>query len=430
MFRKNQNVIVEETEGKLRESLTAIELRCTSAETCNKELLKSTNELLQFMTSLDYVKKMIEDAGQQTELVETVAASSEELSASTEDISNYVQESNKTISDTMIETGNSLSKIDHTFETIENNMNQILLAKNTMDEVNLETGKINDIVNVIKGIANQTNLLALNASIEAARSGEHGKGFAVVADEIKKLSHNVTKEVDLIQEMVNRLNSKITDASMEIHNVINSFQSCKILIDDATSGIKDIKGAMNSVGDSFSEISANIQEQTAATEEMSSSLMVINEKSAGLKKEAGRTGQAYYDISQRIDHMRMNAVSKSNSIDSATMIELTITDHLMWKWKVYNMLLGYNQINIDTVGDHIDCRLGKWLKTLDSSNEKVTEILTKMEAPHCKTHESARDAVSAYNNNDIRKAEQCIKDIEEHSLTVVECLNNLKKVLI
>ena len=46
---------------------------------------------------------------------------------------------------------------------------------NTSDNVQVLSdryGSIEEMVNVIQGIADQTNLLALNAAIEAARAGE------------------------------------------------------------------------------------------------------------------------------------------------------------------------------------------------------------------------------------------------------------------
>lgn len=42
----------------------------------------------------------------------------------------------------------------------------------TMREIAQDSGRIEDIVGVIDGIAFQTNILALNAAVEAARAGE------------------------------------------------------------------------------------------------------------------------------------------------------------------------------------------------------------------------------------------------------------------
>lgn len=392
---------------------------------CIINTVGNVNELLQFMTNLDYVKEMIQDANSQSRMIESVATSSEEMAASTEDISNYVQESNVNMKHAMEETGESLKQVDLAFKQVESNISEIDAVSDIMNEVINETIKINELVNVIKTVADQTNLLSLNASIEAARAGEHGRGFAVVANEIKKLAENTKEQVDIIQSIVDGLNLKINKASDEIERVVSTFDGSKVAINEATGGIKNINVTMSSIENSFTSITANIEEQTAASQEMSSNLQLISDKAVRLRDEADRTGQAFFDISQKVDNLRVNALCNIDNLDPAIMIKLSITDHLMWKWRVYNMILGYIQLDANTVGDHHSCRLGQWLSTLDKEDGKISSILADIEQPHSDIHKAAKKAILEFNNGNKVIAEQLLPEIENNSKIVVAGLNSL-----
>jgi methyl-accepting chemotaxis protein len=108
--------------------------------------------------------------------------------------------------------------------------------------------KIGDITKLIRDVAGQTNLLALNATIEAARAGEAGRGFAVVASEVKSLAAQTEKAT--------------VDISRQIMEVQNSSGK-------AVEAFGRIAKRMDKINDYTSAIAASVQEQSAATDDIS-----------------------------------------------------------------------------------------------------------------------------------------------------------------
>ena len=108
--------------------------------------------------------------------------------------------------------------------------------------------KIGDVVKLIRNIAGQTNLLALNATIEAARAGEAGKGFAVVASEVKSLAVQTAKATE--------------DIANHILAVQNSTSA-------AVEAIRQIAERMHKINENSSAVAASVEQQNAATSEIS-----------------------------------------------------------------------------------------------------------------------------------------------------------------
>ncbi|SDS33274.1 methyl-accepting chemotaxis sensory transducer with Pas/Pac sensor [Halopseudomonas xinjiangensis] len=97
-----------------------------------------------------------------------------------------------------------MTSLQATVETSARISEQVSETTLLIEQLNVQSKSIEDIVSTISAIAEQTNLLALNAAIEAARAGEQGRGFAVVADEVRQLAARTSKSTSEIASVVQR----------------------------------------------------------------------------------------------------------------------------------------------------------------------------------------------------------------------------------
>jgi methyl-accepting chemotaxis protein len=166
-------------------------------------------------------------AEQATNNLESIAAATEELSASVGEISAQVQSSAR-------DAREAVSQVAQTNATVE-----------ILDQT---AGRISEVVKMIHAIAGQTNLLALNATIEAARAGEAGRGFAVVAGEVKSLA------------------AQTATATEEISRQVEEIQGAT---GQAVAAIRSIGGAISGIDEKMTAIAAAVEQQRAATTEIS-----------------------------------------------------------------------------------------------------------------------------------------------------------------
>ena len=257
---------VQATLGQLNEASNG--MRTTSAG------------LLQVSDQTNSRVKVAEKAsGEASMNVESVASASHELSVSIGDISRQVSHA----------AGIASRAVDRARETDD-----------TVQGLAKTAAGIGEVVGLINSIAAQTNLLALNATIEAARAGEAGRGFAVVASEVKSLASQTAKATDEISEQI-----------ADIQKVAS----------EAIEAIKAIGGIIGEVNEVATAIAAAVEEQGAATQEISRNTQYaaqgtrnVSENIAGVKVDADAAATAAQNVRHASETLEAQSLQLSGQV--------------------------------------------------------------------------------------------------------------------
>lgn len=286
---------------KINEAVVA---RADYEKNVSETMLKTTMEVA------GSINENMEVANRETEqlkhAISTTRESMERLSESARETAQSIQNqqtSTQTIGNHMRLVTGSTERIAREIENAETNLNQsdevmsqlleqVKISQSsgntvaqTMEQLQENAQRMQQIVGLIQSVASQTTLLAFNATIEAARAGAAGKGFAVVAGQVSQLAdqtNGATKEIqDLIEELTGSIDQVTEAAKMllesnekqgtQISRTAENFEQIRGSTRAISNQAEQLQNAVETVAQANAEVVAGIESISDATREVTDS---------------------------------------------------------------------------------------------------------------------------------------------------------------
>ncbi len=392
-----------------------------------ENVVAEISSLMDVNAKIMYMKDLVFSLDKQNVEIQSSTAATEEIAASINEVARMSSRISEKTTESVDHAQQGKNAIEHALSEIFKTEETFTTIVESFSELQKRVNDIENVVTLINQIADQTNLLALNASIEAARAGEHGKGFAVVAQEVRKLAEGTVSALREVTTNVHHLKSYSNVVSISVTETTE-------IIKNATSEAKEALPLLNAIVSAIEGINLDVtntaaisQEQAAAIDEVSARMIEISNLQDDIREYCHNTSSAIHSLGKEINRFRNDIISNNNvQLSSIALLQLSKADHILWKWRIYNMFLGLENVEPSDVSSHTDCRLGKWY-TSARTVERFGHLqeYRELDAYHLRVHESAKLAAEAYKVGNIQQAEVHLNEVNQASQQVLYFINTL-----
>ncbi len=236
---------------------------------------------------------------------ESQASSLEETAASMEQLTQNVTNSSNSV-----KTANELAM--RAAEMATRGGKTVEQVVTTMQEINISSSKVLDIIGLIDGIAFQTNILALNAAVEAARAGEQGRGFGVVAGEVRSLAQRTSSAAKEVKQLIDVSLATVQDgcrltaaAGQTMGDIIGAFDNVSQVMEEIASAAREQSSGIGQVNQAVSQLDAITQQNAALVEESAAA-------AGSLAQQAESVAQALAVFRLQSDSVRRGRPSRGH----------------------------------------------------------------------------------------------------------------------
>lgn len=362
------------------------------------------NETMSIIGDNSLMKDTFEQVESQTMSIKHMQNASLNLEDSIDNISSAMGNIRDNTHNIIEVSQNITNDMNDSITAVNQSSKRIEVINNRVQNFKGKIGKIEEIVDLVKKVANQSNLLALNASIEAARAGEAGKGFAVVADQVRLLSSNTAESAEDIVKYVSELKENIDELALAMDETTVSLAEGNSKVEKSIVSMQQMNNQMISIREGVDSVFNDIDTQTKVTRSFSKQIENISQSYNTLSNDCLQTGRRVFKIGRYLDKTRSDLVRGCSKITEQDWVRVFEVDHFVLTWRVYNNIVGFEHLQKKQVDDPGRCKLGKWLKQVSDERLIHSKEYISLAKSHEDLHKYATLSWQANEDGDHSKA--------------------------
>lgn len=375
-----------------------------SMKQINNPVVMRLNETMSIIGDNSLMKDTFEQVESQTMSIKHMENASLNLEDSIDNISSAMGNIRDNTHNIIEVSQNITNDMNDSITAVNQSSKRIEVINNRVQNFKGKIGKIEEIVDLVKKVANQSNLLALNASIEAARAGEAGKGFAVVADQVRLLSSNTSESAEDIVKYVTELKENIDELALAMDETTLSLAEGNSKVEKSIVSMQQMNNQMISIREGVDSVFNDIDTQTKVTRSFSKQIENISQSYNTLSNDCLQTGRRVFKIGRYLDKTRSDLVRGCSKITEQDWVRVFEVDHFVLTWRVYNNIVGFEHLQKKQVDDPGRCKLGKWLKQVSDERLIHSKEYTSLAKSHEDLHRYATLSWQANEDGDHSKA--------------------------
>lgn len=390
----------------------------------------SLNKVMTYVGDNVCVKNMIEQLNSQTSAIGAMNTSGRELGDSIEGINTATSKIQERVHAIMGDTSTCVENMNSSIRTVDVSAERVLQINSQVADFQEKAAKINEIIDIVKKVANKSGMLALNATIEAARVGEAGKGFAVVANQINELAASTKKSAEDAMLYVSELLNGISALVESIDTTATQLAAGNDNLHHSVEGMNRMNDNLNLISTGIDSICEEVENQSALTQSFAASVESIASSYDALSQECNATGQQMARISRRVDSLRTGLAVKRSKLTTLDWISVYEADHLVFTWRVYNCIADYEKLKITQLNNPRGCKFGKWYTAQTDPAITGSAAFKRAVKCHEELHMHATDAWNAKEGNNREEALRHFEHVLEAYESFASALGDLRKVII